>query len=265
MEGISGLVHWEETGRKGGGDYERARKLMTQDANAAAVGALAGGATEVLINDSHGGMRNIIVEQLDERVRLISGSPKYLSMVEGVDGVDLAMFVGYHSRAHSRGTMNHTYTGTVLKLAINGQVYGECGLNAMIAGHYGVPVVMVTGDRDATDEATALLPGVRVVTVKETIGQLAANLLHPKRARALIESAATEALREAVAGRAPAPLEVAKPTKMELHFARSAQADAAAVMPGAERPAGNVITWQGQNGFECYRAFRALIALGGRL
>jgi len=264
MEGISGLVHWEETGPKGAGDYQRARRLMTQDANAAAVGALDGGASEVVINDSHGGMRNILVEDLDERVRLISGSAKLLSMVEGVAGCDAAMFVGYHSRALSRGVMNHTYTGSVVEYRVNGQVLGECGMNAYLAGHYGVPVILVTGDREAANEAQALLPGVRTVAVKEPITALAANLMHPERARAMIREAAAAAVREAAAAM-PAPLKAVPPVRLELRLVRSEQADGAAVMPRAERLDPVTVAYSGEDYLECFRAFRAMIALASRL
>lgn len=265
MEGASGLVHWDETGAKSGGqDYERARRLMTLDTNAAAVGAFEGGASEVLINDSHGSMRNILLEELDERVRLISGSPKSWSMMEGVKGHDVAIFVGYHSRALSLGVMNHTYTGSVLEYRINGQLLGETGMNAGVAGCFGVPVIMVTGDREVTEEASALLGGVVTVAVKEARSQLAACAMHPQRSRALIREAACRAVSGTIAAR-PAPLVFAPPVRLELGFARSVHADATSVMPGSERLAPNRVGWTGRDYLECYRAFRAMIALAGGL
>lgn len=261
MEGISGVTHWDETSRKqGGGDYERARKLMTADADAAALGAYDAGASEVVINDSHGGMRNIIVEELDDRVKLISGSPKFLSMMEGVEGADVAMLVGYHSRAQSLGIMNHTYTGFVSEYRINGATYGECGMNAALAGHFGVPVILLTGDSMAAKEAEDLLPGVRTVAVKDPASQLAAKLIHPQRARAMIREAAATAVREAAAAR-PKPLEVSRPVLLQLIMARSVQADAASVLPGAKRLSPVTVAWEGRDYLECYRAFRSMVAL----
>lgn len=261
MEGISGLVHWDETMRKGAEDYQRARRLMTADANAAAVGALDGGAAEVLVNDSHGGMRNILVEDLDERLRLISGSGKYLSMVEGVAGCDVAMFVGYHSMALSSGVMNHTYTGSVVEYRICGRVLGECGMNAYLAGQFGVPVVLVTGDREAASEARELIPDVRTVVVKEPVNSLAANLLHPARARAQIREAAAAAVAQAIRSGAPPALAADPPVRLELRLARSEQAAAAALLPRAERLDATTVAYDGADYLECFRAFRAMIAL----
>lgn len=261
MEGASGIVEWQETSsREGGAAYERARRLMTADANAAALGAFDGGATAVVICDSHGGSRNILVEELDERVGLLSGSPKFLSMMEGVPGCDVAMMVGYHSRAHTRGVMNHTYTGSLEEFRVNGRNLGEFGMNAALAGHFGVPVILVTGDQEMAAEATELLPSVRTVVVKEAVAQLAAKLVHPARARAEIRQAAAAAVREA-AVRRPAPMVVPGPVRLEMKFARSVQADSASVLPGAERTGGNSVAWSGQDYFEAYRAFRAMVAL----
>lgn len=261
MEGISGIVHWDETSRKqGGSDYERARKLMSLDVNAAALGALDAGAEEVVVNDSHGGMRNILVEELDERVRLIAGSPKFLSMMQGVEGADMAMLVGYHSRAHTLGIMNHTYSGFVTDYRINGATYGECGMNAALAGHFGVPVVLVTGDGAAAREADELLPGVRTVAVKDAVSQTAAKLVHPVRARAMIRDAAAAAVRQAKAGR-PKPFIIPGPVRLELTMARSVQADGAEVLPGAKRLSPVTVAWEGRDYLDCYRAFRAMIAL----
>jgi D-amino peptidase len=260
MEGISGLIDWRETDDKAGQQYERARKLMALDANAAAIGAFDGGADAVVVNDSHGNMRNILVEDLDDRVRLISGSGKPLSMMQGVKDNDVAMFVGYHSRAHSRGVMNHTYTGSLLEYRINGQVYGESGMNALLAGHFGVPVIMVSGDNEVAAEAAEVIPGVRTVVVKDAVGQICANLIHPVRAREMIRDAAATAVRLAMNNR-PTPLQVTKPVTLELRFARSLQADVASVMPGAERIGANAVSWQGTDYLDCYRAFRAMMAL----
>ena len=254
-------IGMKPVGIPAGADYERARHLMAADVNAAIMGAFDAGASEVLVTDAHGSSRNIMVEELDVRARLISGSTTPLSMMEGVAGADIAMFVGYHSRAHSRGVMNHTYTGSLLEYRINGRALGEFGMNALLAAHYGVPAVMVTGDSEATAEARSMVPGIVTVTVKEPVGQLAANLIHPVRARELIRAGALAATSAALRGQSQPALGLEGPVDLELRFARSVQADAAAVLPGAERTAANAVSWRGRDYLDCFRAFRAMIAL----
>jgi len=263
MEGIGGVVSWDETGREGNqGDYDRARRLMAGEVNAAIEGALAAGATEILVNDSHGSMRNLIIEDLNPAARLISGSPKLMSMMEGLDGsFDAVFFIGYHARATTPGVLNHTYTGSLLEYRVNGQVFGETGMNAATAGEHGVPVVLVTGDGTVCAEARALLGDVETVAVKEHVGRYAANSLHPQRARALIREAAERALRDL--GRIE-PFRVTRPVRVELKFNSTALADGACLMPGVERVDDLTASWEGPDYLSAVRAARAMISLAGR-
>jgi D-aminopeptidase len=158
MEGISGVVqtdHVSSTHK----EYNRFRRLMTAEANAAVEGALAGGATQVVVNDSHGGMANILIEDLHPAAELISGSPKPFSMMQGIGPeVDAVFFVGYHGASGTAAaTLEHTWTGCVVEACLSGQMVGETGLNAALAGSFDAPVVLVTGDRAVTEEAQALL------------------------------------------------------------------------------------------------------------
>ena len=292
MEGISGVVNWAETGFDGAADYERFRRVMTAEANAAALGAFEGGATEVVINDSHGSMRNIIIEEMDPRIQLVRGSPKPWSMMQGLDGsFDGAFFVGYHSQASSVGVLNHTYTGTVVRYKVNGAAGGETAMNALIAGEYDVPVLLVTGDDQVCAEARALLGPVSTVEVKKAAGRYAAQCLHPAKARELIMAAATQAVREKAAGPASVgvagasgaagavgavgaagvagvagvkPLKAARPTRVELTFQVSAMADGAALMPGVERVDNLTVGYTAPDYLTGYRAVRAMISLAGR-
>ena len=162
MEGISGVVHEDQTDpieARHAGEYNRFRRLMTDEANAAITGALDAGATSVLVNDSHWLMRNLLAEELHPAAQLLSGGPKLLSMVEGIDtGFDAAMFIGYHARAGTaRAIIDHTYTSRVYEVRINGQPVGELALNAAIAGLHGVPVALVSGDQAIASEARSLL------------------------------------------------------------------------------------------------------------
>jgi D-amino peptidase len=195
MEGISG-VNGDNQTTATGSEYGRARKLMVEDANAAIRGAFEGGATDVLVNDSHGGQRNLLPEDLDPRARLISHSFKRHGMMEGLDETfDAVIFVGYHAKAGSpRGLFAHTGSGVVRDLAVNGKSVGEGGMNAMLAAWYGVPVVMVTGDDVAVEEQKETAPGVRGVVVKRAINSRAVELRPIADTRREIQAAAREAV-----------------------------------------------------------------------
>ena len=159
MEGITALTDPEDV-LPDGMDYARGRMMMTGDANAAILGAFDAGATEVIVNDSHWIMRNLLIEHLDPRAKLIKGFHKPMCMLQGVDEtIDAAVFVGYHSCAGTEsGVLAHTLLGKeVHNLLLNGQPIGETRLNALLAGHFGVPVAFVAGDDTVCREAKAVL------------------------------------------------------------------------------------------------------------
>jgi D-amino peptidase len=195
LEGISGVNHESQTSATGA-EYGRARKLMVEDANAAIRGAFEGGATHVLVNDSHGGQRNLLPEDLDPRASLISHSFKRHGMMEGLDdSFDAVIFVGYHAKAGSpRGLFAHTGSGVIRDLQVNGKSVGEGGMNAMLAAWYGVPVVMITGDDVAIEEQKATSPGVRGVVVKRAINTRAVELRPLADTRREIQLAAKESV-----------------------------------------------------------------------
>jgi D-amino peptidase len=195
MEGISGVVGDDQTSA-GQPEYGRSRKLMAEDANAAIRGAFAGGAAEVVVNDSHGSQRNLLPEDLDPRARLISHSFKRHGMVEGLDDTfDAAIFVGYHAKADSpRGLFAHTGSGVVKDVQVNGRSAGEGGLNTLMAQWYGVPVVMITGDDVAVEQQKEWTPDVRGVVVKRAINMRAVEARPLAEARREIEAAAKEAV-----------------------------------------------------------------------
>jgi len=201
MEGISGVNGPDQTGADGA-EYGRARKLMVEDANAAIRGAFEGGATDVLVNDSHGGQRNLLPEDLDPRARLISHSFKRHGMMEGLDDTfDAVIFVGYHAKAGApRGLFAHTGSGVVRDLQINGRSVGEGGMNAAMAAWFGVPVVAVSGDDVAVDEVRQVVPGIRGAVVKRAINVRAVELKPLAEARREIQSAAREGVQGARRG-----------------------------------------------------------------
>jgi D-amino peptidase len=259
MEGITGVVSQSHTDPTHA-EYQRFRKLMTADANAAIEGAAAGGATDIVVNDSHANMDNILIEELNPAARLISGSPKTFSMMEGVSAdVDAVFFVGYHARAGSAPAIHdHTWTGSIFNATLNGKPMGEIMLNAALAGHFGVPVALVTGDQLATAEARELLGNIETVTVKIAVGRNAANCLPPAKTAPIIKQAAQKALE-----RKHTPLVVPAPITLGVEFWRSVQAERAELVPGAKRTGPRSIEWVGQDMAAVYRTWRAITTLAG--
>jgi D-amino peptidase len=264
MEGIAGVVHEDQTDPidpRHAGEYNRFRRLMTNEANAAIAGAVEAGAAGVLVNDSHWLMRNLLAEELNPLAELMSGGPKRLSMVEGIDGgFDAAMFIGYHARAGTRhATIDHTYTSRVYETRINGQPVGELTLNAAMAGVHGVPVALVSGDQALAAEASALLgKGVETVVVKEAVGRFAARSLAPSVACERIRAGAEAALR-----RKHTPFRIAPPIKLEVDFVVSQMADMAELVPGSMRTGGRTVSYAAEDYREVFRAWRAMYNLAG--
>ena len=239
MEGVAGVVHVDQT-RRTGHDYERARRWMTGEANAAVVGAFEGGATAVVVNDSHGDMRNLVLEDLDPRAEIISGSLKPQSMVQGVtSGQAAALFIGYHAGAASQaGILDHTYYGKVVaRCRVGGRDWNETAINAAVCGARGVPVALVTGDATTCAQARELIGEVATVAVKEAYTRYSARSIAPVAAREKIREAAARAVRRAAAGELR-PFLPPLPLELEIDFATSACADAAELVPGARRTGG---------------------------
>lgn len=234
MEGISGITDPEDV-LPDGADYQRGREFMTGDANAAILGAYDGGADEVLVNDSHWIMRNLLLERLDPRARTIKGFHKSLCMVQGLDPTyDGAVFVGYHACAGTEGgVLNHTLLGKEIQnVYLNGEPTGETRLNAAYAGHFGVPVLVVAGDGAVCAEAERFLPGVATVAVKDGIDKFSANCLHPEVAQARIREATARALAGPLAGRgAAAPYVLSSPYRLGIEWNSTTIAATCAMIP----------------------------------
>ncbi|MDX5575151.1 M55 family metallopeptidase [Streptomyces griseus] len=238
MEGVSGIVHPSETNPERD-DYQRGRELMTADANAVIAGVLDAEPTaDVLVADSHGTFRNLLPERLDRRARLVRGKPRALNMLAGLDEeTDAALFVGYHVRAgEGPGVLAHTMNDAILDVRVAGRSLGEIGLNAAMAGHLGVPVVLLSGDDAACAEAADLIPEAVTVPVKEALGAAAAVTLHPEEAGDRLRRAAADAITRRTEipplTLAPAPLDV------EVDLAGAHTVDLATLVPGVSRAAG---------------------------
>jgi D-amino peptidase len=264
MEGVAGVVHEDQTNPadpRCAAEYARFRRLMTLEANAAVEGALAGGATQVVVNDAHWFMRNLLAEELHEAAELVSGDPKPLTMMQGIgDGIDTAFFVGYHAMAGTSGAvLDHTYTDRVAHARLNGTPIGELGLNAALAGAHAVPVTLVTGDQAVAAEARAFLgDGVVTAVVKDAIGRQAARCLSPAAARARIREAAEAAVR-----RRPAPYRAPSPSTIEVEFRFTTQAEMAELLPGSERRGPRTVAYTHDDYVALFRAWRALYNLAG--
>src|SRR5436305_4480350 len=177
MEGMAGIVHLHQVVR-GMPEYARSCRLMTAEPDGGVAGARRAGATRIVVNDSHGDMRNFLLDELDDGVEVISGADKPFSMGAGLDpSFEVAFFVGYHASVGSgHAIMDHTYGGrTIYALRINGTPQSEATLNAALAGTFGVRAALITGDRATVEEAGAVLPGIEGVAVKEALGRQAAR------------------------------------------------------------------------------------------
>ena len=263
LEGISGVVHGDFLGSNGN-DYDRGRKLMTGEVNAAVEGALDAGADEIVVNDGHGGMRNVLIEDLNSNARLLTGAPKVLGQMEGIETAadfDGVLFVGYHARAKSAGVLNHTISGRVVsKVYMNGMEVGEAGLNAAVAGQLGIPVVFCSGDSVTCHQVEKLLSNVVTTEVKEDAGRYAALCLTPEKARAAIKEGVKEAVMQLEKGQMT-PLVVDGPVRFELEVADTAMADLACLLPGAERVGSTELEVTAENPLQGYKSLRAMIYL----
>jgi D-amino peptidase len=265
MEGVAGVSHGKPTGR-GDDLYPQSVELMNGETNAAIEGSYAGGATDVTVNDSHGGMFNLTPEKLDPRARLVQGKKPY-SMVEAArDGsFDLALFVGYHARAGDpRGTLAHTYTGIVTLATVNDRPVTEAVMNGLYLGALGVPVGLVSGDDALAADLADWLPWAELVVVKRGVSFYAADALHPARARDLIRQAAERVVGRAAQGdRALVPLMLKTPLRLVADFRHAGQADIAATIPGFERVGDRGIAYVAQDAITLFRAFVSAVRLAG--
>lgn len=258
MEGIACVTHNDHT-KMEGPEYEMARKWMTAETNAAIEGAMEAGATQVVVADAHGFMRNILPDELHEDAQLVRGIPRPLFQMEGVDETfDAAFFIGYHARAgDASGILAHTHVGSIVyELRLNDEVVSEAAFNAAVAGHYGVPVALVASDDALAAEISTTHPWTERVITKWAISTYAARNLTPQAAEKRIRAAAKRAL-----GRL-SEMKVVKleaPIQFEVNFFRPMHAYLAADIPGAERLDGRKVRYIGADMVEISRIWRLMI------
>jgi D-amino peptidase len=256
MEGVGGVSTWSVQAGSKGREYEKFRQLMTREVNAAIEGAFQAGATEVLVGDSHGDAQNIDVELLDKRVRLIRAWPRPLGMMQGIDSTfGAVVFVGYHAaEGRENATLSHSFSGTI-EVALDGVTVPEAGFNAAIAGDFGVPVVFLSGDQTICADARKLFGHIETAAVKDATGFYSATMMHPEEAQRLIR----EGVRRGVERRREIkPYKIAHPVRLQVRFNEIVNAEVVAMLPGVERPSGNVIVFQGRDMVEVSKFFEAI-------
>ncbi|WP_394789078.1 M55 family metallopeptidase [Rhodoferax sp.] len=262
IEGVAGVFHAEQT-RAGNTEYERARRLMTAEANAAIRGAFDGGATSVLVNDSHGGFRNLLPDVLDPRAQAVLGKPRVLGMMGGLEqGCDGVFMVGYHARSQSRGVLAHTINSFAFaRIWLNDQELGEAGLYGALAAELGVPVLLASGDDVFKAETETQFPQARFVVTKTAQGHASGVSLSPEAACAAIELAAREVLAAAL----PVPQRTPLPARCRLQTQGPGFADLFAVLPGVERLDGVTLGFSGQTVQDVVRTLNSLSAMSAML
>jgi D-amino peptidase len=273
MEGISGVATRRETatgwppGAGKGNDYERARAWMTADANAAIAGACEAGATEILVADAHDGMLNLIWEDLDPRAELIRGYENRAGgMVEGIDAAcDAVFFVGYHARAaDGRGVLSHTFNGpdVLWDVRLNGEPASEARFNALVAGQFGVPVALITGDDVICAETRCWLPQLETAVVKYAIDRYTARCLSQPVALERIRLAARRGVERLSEMR---PYMMESPIQLEMVLGDSSMAAAACGIPGVERSGDRSIRYAAADAVTAMNVCRVALVLASAI
>ncbi|MFK0024515.1 M55 family metallopeptidase [Streptomyces sp. NPDC090798] len=259
MEGATGVT-WPADVLPGTPQWERCRPMFTSDVNAAVLGFFDGGADEVLINEAHWSMRNLLLEQLDDRAEMITGRHKTLSMVEGVQhgDVDGIAFIGYHTGAGTEGVLAHTYLpNSITGVWVNDVRASEGLLNSHVVAEFGVPVVLVTGDDLTCEDALGYAPEALKVAVKDHVSRYAAVCRTPARTAADIRAAAKEAAALAVRQE---PL-VGDPFTVALEFDAEHLSMAATVVPGVRRVGERKVVYTSDTMYEGIRTFKAVTTI----
>ncbi|MBC5828867.1 MAG: M55 family metallopeptidase [Candidatus Eremiobacteraeota bacterium] len=263
MEGTAAVSSWTQCDPTNSTEYPYYRRLMSLEVRAAIEGASEAGITDVLVNDSHSSMRNVLWDELPAHARMIYGNRKPFSMTEGLSpNVAAAFFTGYHAAiGRSDGVLDHTYSpGTLYNVHINGVRCSEATINAALAGFHGVPVVLITGDRTTIEDTRAQMPWITGVVVKESIGHFSVNSLSPQAAREAIREGAKRAIETRDRAK---PFVFDPPITLDIDFVGTEHADFVELMPGFERRGGRSVRFVHDDYPTVFRAFIAAFRLGG--
>ena len=260
FEGVSGIVAWEQI-IEGNSEYEQGRRLLTNEVNAVISGALEGGAKEFVINDSHHYMRNLHPQELLGKAMLITGKHKPMYMMEGLDSsFDGVCFVGYHgSIGAQQAVLSHTYNpGAIWEVRINGDVVGESAINGLVATHYNVPIIFISGDEVTVQEAENIAPNAEKVVVKQSLGRFAAAHIHPTIACEMLLRGASRAVRHVKEMHSPV---FTRPVSLEVTFLVADMAELALWVRGVERVGPRTVTISSEDLLELYRMFVTVVTL----
>lgn len=264
IEGVVGVVSDQHVGPSGF-EYARAREWMTSEVNAAIEGAQAAGAGEIVISDSHGNGQNLLLDRLPGDVTLVRSWPRPLMMMEGIDSTfDAAIFIGYHtSTANPEGVRAHTFSsGRVADLQLNGISMPEAGVNAAIAGHFGVPVIMISGDAACVHEARSLLGDIEGAVVKWPISYHSARTLMPEVAYNLIRDKTRRALERISDFR---PYQLDTPISLDVRFKNYRPSQVLSLLPIVERTDSHSIRFVGKDIVEVSRFLEFILSYDGSL
>lgn len=253
-EGISGIFKLGQV-MSSDKEYEFARRMMANDVNAAVRGAFNAGAEQVVVNDAHNNGDNLLIDQLDERVDLISGALRPLGMAEGAElGFDAAFLIGYHRRKGGKGVASHSYAyGTMVEMKINGRIAAEFDLIGYCLGEFDIPVIFVSGDDLTIEDAGKSVPGIYSVETKIAISNNAALCHHPKRNAANIERTVCDALQN-YTGKLK-PMKINGKAEIEVRYSAEVQAANAAKAPNAIREGECTVKYVGVSYIEAYKSF----------
>jgi D-amino peptidase len=260
FEGTSGIVAWEQI-MEGMAEYEQGRQLLTDEVNAVINGALEAGATDIVVNDSHSFMRNLHPQDLAGQATLITGQHKPLYMMQELDAsFDGVCFISYHgSIGAEHAVLSHTYNPRAIwEVRINGEIVGESGINALVAAHYGVPIIFVSGDEATASEAQFIAPNAEKVIVKQSLGRFAASHIHPSIACDMLHVGAARAV-ENIGTMQPPQFQL--PVKVEITFLVADMAEWAHWIRGVERVDARTVKLTSENLLDLYRMFVTIVTL----
>jgi D-amino peptidase len=259
MEGTAGVSDWTQC-YPGAGDYEYYRGLLQAEVNAAIEGALAAGADEFLVNDSHSKMINLRPDGLAGSARYLSGRHKPLYMMQGLDeSFDAVFFVSYHGSMSTSSPLSHTYNPrAIAEVSLNGVVVGESGLNSLVALGYGVPVVLITGDDVTGAEAERISPGIHQAVVKTAVSRFAADSMHPAAACALIREQAQAAVAGLASMKPPA---IELPATLTVTYRNPDLAAMATWIEGVDATGATTVTMTDTDPVRLFRRFICTVLL----